>query len=149
MDKSIRLYLAKNLNKKQYEVTIRNFPTCTCLDFVAMMFSLLGWQGKWVPCKHMYYVLWAIRKFHPLSNLELWWSLLLVDSWCNYCVGRSTFVNCSKKQVQLTLAILALVMMLCVWLLDYNLQMMLALWFYKCFENCSFNILHTWMMFHC
>ncbi len=32
-------------------------------------------------------------------------------------------------------------MMLCVWLLDLNLQMMLLLWFYKCFNNSSFNIL--------
>jgi hypothetical protein len=31
--------------------------------------------------------------------------------------------------------------MLCVWLLDYNLQRMLPFWFYKRFENCSSNIL--------
>jgi hypothetical protein len=30
-------------------------------------------------------------------------------------------------------------MMLCVWLLDLNLQKMLQLWFYKCFDNSSFN----------
>jgi hypothetical protein len=27
------------------------------LDFVAMIFSSLGQWRKWVPCKHMYYVL--------------------------------------------------------------------------------------------
>ncbi len=40
---------SQNPNKKQYEVIIGNFPACTCLDFVAMMFSSLHWQGKWVP----------------------------------------------------------------------------------------------------
>jgi hypothetical protein len=48
---------SQNPNKKQYEITIGNFLACTCLDFVAMMFNSLHWQGKWVHYKHMYYVL--------------------------------------------------------------------------------------------
>ncbi len=44
-------------NKKQHEVTIRDFSTYTCMDFITMMASLLGGQGKWVHCKHMYYIL--------------------------------------------------------------------------------------------
>jgi hypothetical protein len=44
-------------NKIQYEVTIGNFLACTCLDFITMMSSSLGWWKKWVPCKHVYYVL--------------------------------------------------------------------------------------------
>ncbi len=46
-----------NLNKKQYEVIIRNILAYTCLDFVSMISNLLGWRRKWVPYKHMYYVL--------------------------------------------------------------------------------------------
>jgi hypothetical protein len=47
----------KNLDKRQYEITIGTFTTCTCMDFVTMISSSLGKQGKWVLCKHMYYVL--------------------------------------------------------------------------------------------
>jgi len=44
-------------NKNQYEVTIEYFQTCICLSFVSMVVSLLGWWRKWVPYKHLYYVL--------------------------------------------------------------------------------------------
>jgi hypothetical protein len=44
-------------NRKQYEVKIDNFPTCTCMDFVLMMTSSLGAQGKWAHYKHLYYIL--------------------------------------------------------------------------------------------
>ncbi len=44
-----KIVSSQNLNKKQYEVTIRNFLACTCLDFVAMIYGSLGWQRKWVP----------------------------------------------------------------------------------------------------
>jgi hypothetical protein len=52
-----KILFGQSPNKKQYEVIIWNFPTCTCLDFGAIMSSSLGWWAKWVPCKHMYYVL--------------------------------------------------------------------------------------------
>jgi hypothetical protein len=55
-----KILFCQNRNKKQYEVTIGNFPTCTCLNFVTMMSNLLGWQRKWVPFKHMYYVLYIV-----------------------------------------------------------------------------------------
>jgi hypothetical protein len=44
-------------NKRQHEVTIENFRTCTCLSFVSMVVSSLGQWGKRVPYKHLYYVL--------------------------------------------------------------------------------------------
>ncbi len=52
-----KILSSQNPNKNQYEVTIGNFLAYTCLDFVKMMFNSLGWQGKWVPYKHIYYVL--------------------------------------------------------------------------------------------
>jgi hypothetical protein len=47
----------QNPNKKQYETTIGTFIACICLDFVEMISSLLGLQGKWMLYKHMYYIL--------------------------------------------------------------------------------------------
>jgi hypothetical protein len=48
-------------NYKQCEVTISNFLACTCIDFVLMMKGSLGAQGKWVHCKHLYYILQHVR----------------------------------------------------------------------------------------
>ncbi len=42
---------------KQYEVTIGNFLNCTYVDFVQMMVGSLGGWGKWVHCKHLYFIL--------------------------------------------------------------------------------------------
>jgi hypothetical protein len=47
----------QNPNKKQYEVTIKKLPNLHLFRFVAIMSNSLSRQGKWVPCKHMYYVL--------------------------------------------------------------------------------------------
>jgi hypothetical protein len=44
-------------NKKIKIKSYNRFPTCTCLDFITMISNSLGRQGKWVPCKRMYYVL--------------------------------------------------------------------------------------------
>ncbi len=52
-----KILCGETSNNRQYEVTIVNFPTCTYMDFVTMNSSSMGKQGKWVPCKHMYYVL--------------------------------------------------------------------------------------------
>ncbi len=53
-----KILFGQNPNKKYYEVIIGNFlAACTCLDFVAMISNSLGQQGKWLPYKHMYYVL--------------------------------------------------------------------------------------------
>jgi len=37
-----KILFGQNLNKKQYEVTIGNFPTCTCLDFIIMISNSFG-----------------------------------------------------------------------------------------------------------
>jgi hypothetical protein len=44
-------------NHKQYEVTINDYLTCSCMDFSSMMASSLGKRGPWVPCKHLYNIL--------------------------------------------------------------------------------------------
>jgi hypothetical protein len=36
------ILFSQNPNKRQYEVTIGNFPACTYLDFIAMISSSLG-----------------------------------------------------------------------------------------------------------
>jgi hypothetical protein len=54
---------SQNPNKKQYEITMGNFLTCTCLGFATMISSSLGQPGKWVPYKHMYYVLQYVMFF--------------------------------------------------------------------------------------
>jgi len=52
MDEYIRFCLVKIQTKNVMKLSIY-----ICLDFVAMISNSLGQQGKWVPCKHMYYVL--------------------------------------------------------------------------------------------
>ena len=39
-----------------YRVTIVDMRHCTCLDFMKMSSQSLGKKGKWVYCKHLYYV---------------------------------------------------------------------------------------------
>jgi hypothetical protein len=41
---------------KPHEVTIGDFPTYTCMDFITMIVSSLGGWGKWVHYKHMHYI---------------------------------------------------------------------------------------------
>ena len=38
-----------------YYVTIGNTPQCTCMDFIKLSSMVLGKQGKWMYCKHLYY----------------------------------------------------------------------------------------------
>ena len=48
-----------NIVSKQditYHVTIGDIPHCTCPDFTKMSSHALGKKGKWVYCKHLYYV---------------------------------------------------------------------------------------------
>jgi hypothetical protein len=61
-----KILCGKVSNKKQYEVTIGNFPAYTYMDFVTMVSSSLGKQGKWVPCKHMDYVLQQCHVLWPI-----------------------------------------------------------------------------------
>jgi hypothetical protein len=39
-----------------YEVTVGDFPACTCIDFISMKASALG-KKKWICCKHLYFIL--------------------------------------------------------------------------------------------
>jgi hypothetical protein len=52
--KIITIEIGVLANLHQYQVTIGNFPSCNCLDFINMSTSTLGKRGKWVPCKHIY-----------------------------------------------------------------------------------------------
>jgi hypothetical protein len=70
-----KILSSQNPNKKQYELTIGSFLTYTCLDFVAMISSLLGWWRRWVPCKHMYYVLQHVmfcQQFESFIHFPTW-----------------------------------------------------------------------------
>ena len=42
--------------KSLYEVSISNYPSCSCLDFKFMK-SKANWRRKWIPCKHLYFSL--------------------------------------------------------------------------------------------
>ena len=39
-----------------YHVTIGNIPYCTCLNFTKMSSQPLEKKGKWLYCKHLYYL---------------------------------------------------------------------------------------------
>jgi hypothetical protein len=39
-----------------YHVTIGDIPHCTCPDFTKISAHALGKKGKWMYCKHFYYV---------------------------------------------------------------------------------------------
>jgi hypothetical protein len=43
-------------NQKIYKITVCDFPSCTCDDFVTMSSGMLGRRKVWVNCKHLYYV---------------------------------------------------------------------------------------------
>ena len=46
------------LKKELYEVTISNFPACTCKGFRYIYASALGnSKKKWILCKHLYFIL--------------------------------------------------------------------------------------------
>jgi len=44
-------------NRKQYKITINDYPDCSCVDFFSMMASSLSKRGRWVAYKHLYYIL--------------------------------------------------------------------------------------------
>jgi hypothetical protein len=70
-----KILSSQNPNKRQYEVTMGNFLTCICLDFVTMTFNSLSRWRKWVPCKHMYYVLQHVMfcgEFEDFIHFPTW-----------------------------------------------------------------------------
>jgi len=50
-------FTKKNLDDQKYDVTIGNFPRCSCVYFVRMLVGSLGGHGVYVHYKHVYYVL--------------------------------------------------------------------------------------------
>lgn len=54
--------------QKEYQVTISNFPACTCPDFINMSAAALGKRGKWVHCKHLYYLFRYLMKVHVVND---------------------------------------------------------------------------------
>ncbi len=60
---------------KQYDVTIGNFPNCICDDFIQMMAGSLGGRGKWVHCKHLYFILQNVMycgQIKPFLHFLTW-----------------------------------------------------------------------------
>jgi hypothetical protein len=44
------------LHDNFYEVIVGCYPTCTCIDFISMLASSIGKEGKYVSCKHLYFI---------------------------------------------------------------------------------------------
>ncbi len=55
------------IDDKGYDVTIGNFPWCSCVYFVTMLVGFLGSCGVYVRCKHVYNVLQTIM-FYGLTK---------------------------------------------------------------------------------
>jgi hypothetical protein len=53
------VFTPESVEKQQlYNITIGDFPSCSCLGFLTMKTSALGnGQKKWIYCKHIYFVL--------------------------------------------------------------------------------------------
>ena len=50
--------------KNVYRITLGQFPTCTCPDFVNMAVSTIGGRQQYVNCKHLYYLYRYFCKMH-------------------------------------------------------------------------------------
>ena len=50
--------------KNVYRITLGQFPTCTCLDFVNMVVSAIGGRQQYVNSKHLYYLYRYFCKMH-------------------------------------------------------------------------------------
>jgi hypothetical protein len=44
------------LHNNFYEVIVVCYLACTCTDFISMLASSIGKEGKYVPCKHLYFI---------------------------------------------------------------------------------------------
>jgi len=90
-----KLLCGESSSKKQYEVTIGNFPAYTCMDFVIMISSSLRkWEMGHVNTYTMYCNMSCfvgILKFHSFLDLELRWSLSFVGSFSSFHIGRSNY----------------------------------------------------------
>ena len=52
----VELETGSACNKDAYRVTMGQFSTCTCPDFVTMAVSAIGGCQQYVNCKHLYYL---------------------------------------------------------------------------------------------
>lgn len=43
-------------NQKIYNITLCNFPSCTCSHYGSMNETSIGKRGMYVNCKHLYYI---------------------------------------------------------------------------------------------
>ena len=50
--------------KNVYRITLGQFSTCTCPDFVNMAVSTIGGRQQYVNCKHLYYLYKYFCKMH-------------------------------------------------------------------------------------
>jgi len=56
-------------NACHYHVAIRDFPSCNYFDFVKMSMVAFGKRGKWVPCKHLYYIFYHVVHYNPKLDM--------------------------------------------------------------------------------
>ena len=52
----VELETGMDCNRNAYRVTVGQFPTCTCPDFINMAVSAIGGRQQYVNCKHLYYL---------------------------------------------------------------------------------------------
>jgi hypothetical protein len=44
------------LHNNFYEVIVSCYPVCICIDFISMLASFIEKEGKYLPCKHLYFI---------------------------------------------------------------------------------------------
>jgi len=78
-------------NAHHYHVTIGDFPSCNYLDFVKMFMAALSKRGKWVPCKHLYYIFYHVMHCNPKLDVCIHQPTLSFDEVS--CLLAQAFVN--------------------------------------------------------
>ncbi len=63
----IVLIINSMLHDNFYEVIVGCYHACTCIDFISMLASSTGKEGKYVPCKHLYFI-YAKRMNYDTNN---------------------------------------------------------------------------------
>ena len=51
-----------NSNEKVYNITLCNFPSCTCPHYGSMNGASIGKRGMYINCKHLYYIFRCLCK---------------------------------------------------------------------------------------
>jgi hypothetical protein len=75
MDEFIRFDVMKLQIKGNIKLQLGTSPVYICMDFVTMLLGSLGKHKKWVPCKHMYYVLQHVMfcdRFENFIHFSTW-----------------------------------------------------------------------------